>query len=450
MSHYMHVDASQDHASEYELLARTASPRPRQPTNPPKRPRRLIRSWSSLTANTWFWEILAILFSLACFTSIICVLIVCNDKPQPRFSYGVTLNAIIAILATASKSSLIYVVSECIGQLKWIWFYGEQKRQLDDIQLFDSAGRGPLGSLLVLFHHRGKSLVSLGALITLLALIFDPSLQQLLTHSSRPAVEKAAYAEATANRALDFLPGTISAERSATELHQIITTGVWSKTPEHLNPVVTCLSRNCIWKAFKTAAICTQCEDITTLTRLKCDPIDINDTLAGGRGYIDETRCNLIPPQGEDYRYAIKIENYYDNRTTIHVPTQSMWSPFTLRPGHAGMHGGSIETYAGMANPQLVLAHAQLTLIKEKVTGLTKQLDLAKVFRVAKATQCALTICTRTYNILVTNGTASFNVSATDYGERFPSPDGNLDYDCWRPVHNSTSELPVMTETVGH
>ncbi|KAL4901568.1 hypothetical protein BDW74DRAFT_159724 [Aspergillus multicolor] len=206
MSHFQQINASHDETSDYELLARSASPCPcpSSPTNPPIRPRGVSRSWTSLTANTWLWEILATLFSLACFASIICVLIVCNNKPQPKFSYGFTLNAIISILATASKSSLIYAVGESIGQLKWIWFYGKQAKQLNDSQLFDSAGRGPLGSFLVILQHKGKSLVSLGALVTLLALIFNPSLQQLLTHPTRMALDNAAYAEAIANRAFSL------------------------------------------------------------------------------------------------------------------------------------------------------------------------------------------------------------------------------------------------------
>lgn len=92
--------------------------------------------------DTWFYEILAIVFSLACFASILSVLVAYNQKPAPSLSYGLTLNAIIFILATESKSSLIFATGECIGQLKWVWFYNRRK-QLDSMQLFDSAR--PLG-----------------------------------------------------------------------------------------------------------------------------------------------------------------------------------------------------------------------------------------------------------------------------------------------------------------
>ncbi|KAL4911374.1 hypothetical protein BDW74DRAFT_172836 [Aspergillus multicolor] len=54
----------------------------------------------------------------ACFIARISLLMVFDDKASPHFAYGVTLNALISLLAPASKPALIFVVSECMGQLK--------------------------------------------------------------------------------------------------------------------------------------------------------------------------------------------------------------------------------------------------------------------------------------------------------------------------------------------
>lgn len=137
---------SHDRTSEYELLSQLTSPPPRAAEPPQQQSKSIFRRWTPLILNTWLCEILAIIFSFACFIAITCVLWVFNDKPPPDFAYGFTLNAIISILATASKSSLIYVIGECIGQLKWIWFYQKEKKRLYDMDLFDNASRGPLGS----------------------------------------------------------------------------------------------------------------------------------------------------------------------------------------------------------------------------------------------------------------------------------------------------------------
>lgn len=122
------------------------------------------------------------IFSVACLVVIIGILIAFDQKSRPNFACGVTLNAMISILATASKSSLIYIIGECMGQLKWNWFYKGARKPLDGMQLFDSAGRGPLGSIFIILQHKGQSLVSIGVLLMILALVYDPFVQQVITY----------------------------------------------------------------------------------------------------------------------------------------------------------------------------------------------------------------------------------------------------------------------------
>ncbi|KAL4860792.1 hypothetical protein BDV12DRAFT_181109 [Aspergillus spectabilis] len=45
-----------------------------------------------------------------------------NGKPSPELPYGVTLNVMLSVLASDTKSSLIFVTSTAIGQLKRIWY----------------------------------------------------------------------------------------------------------------------------------------------------------------------------------------------------------------------------------------------------------------------------------------------------------------------------------------
>jgi len=80
------------------------------------------RYHTRLLLDTWFPEILAVAFSTGCLIAIVAVLLAYNDKTVPQLPYGITLNAIVSILATASRSSLIYTVATSISQLKWCWF----------------------------------------------------------------------------------------------------------------------------------------------------------------------------------------------------------------------------------------------------------------------------------------------------------------------------------------
>jgi hypothetical protein len=140
----------------------------------------------SRVLDTWSYEAMAMAFSLGCFVAVFLILITYNNNTVPHYFPGITLNAIISTLGTASKSALLYVIAKCVGQLNWIWFYkSKKKKPLSAIQVFDSASRGPLGSLFLILQHRGQTLVSLGATITVLTLIFDPSMQQVLTYPIR-------------------------------------------------------------------------------------------------------------------------------------------------------------------------------------------------------------------------------------------------------------------------
>lgn len=89
-------------------------------------------SWSSITLDTWILEGASLGFSIACLVSIYSILIAYNGEQRPDFIYKISLNTIISVLATACKSSLVFVVGAGLSQLKWLWF--QNRRQLSSIQ----------------------------------------------------------------------------------------------------------------------------------------------------------------------------------------------------------------------------------------------------------------------------------------------------------------------------
>lgn len=70
--------------------------------------------WQHLIPDTWTLECLLMIFTLGCFLAICSVLLAYDKKEWPDMAYGLSLNAIISILATASKSSLIHVAGEAL------------------------------------------------------------------------------------------------------------------------------------------------------------------------------------------------------------------------------------------------------------------------------------------------------------------------------------------------
>lgn len=173
----------------------------------PDRPKsfgdRWRRFWNRPFLNTWLPEILALTLSASCLVAIIVVLNFYQSKSIPQIPFGLTLNAIISILATGSKSSLLLAVGGAIGQLKWCWFI-DKKRTLENIQDFDDASRGPWGSFNLLFSIHFRSLASLGALVTLLTLAYDPFVQQVLIYPVREVQHKSN--ETATGQALTFTP----------------------------------------------------------------------------------------------------------------------------------------------------------------------------------------------------------------------------------------------------
>lgn len=108
-----------------------------------------------------------------------------NEQPIPDWNYGLTINGVVSVLAGIAKASMILPVAESISQLKWHWFSTGKPRPVIDFEHLDTASRGPWGCLMMLCRPRQWSVVSLGAFITVTALMMEPSLQFIPSYPSR-------------------------------------------------------------------------------------------------------------------------------------------------------------------------------------------------------------------------------------------------------------------------
>jgi hypothetical protein len=90
------------------------------------------------------------------------------------------------VFSTISKSSLLYPLAECIGQLQWECFDTARPRALSELHAFDAASRGPWGAFQSIWLTRGRAiLATIGSLIMVLMLPFEPFAQQILQLSAR-------------------------------------------------------------------------------------------------------------------------------------------------------------------------------------------------------------------------------------------------------------------------
>lgn len=113
----------------------------------------------------WWWpEVLALLCSLISFASIIGLAKHFRGHGLQRTGLpaGLTLNSLIALLATISRAALLIPVASALFQEAFIWLYMDRQRpsrdgQLRDLEVSHEAAQGAVGSLKLLRQLRRRS-----------------------------------------------------------------------------------------------------------------------------------------------------------------------------------------------------------------------------------------------------------------------------------------------------
>ncbi|KAH7073613.1 hypothetical protein BKA63DRAFT_575899 [Paraphoma chrysanthemicola] len=130
----------------------------------------------------WLLEAFASVFSLALFASIIGVLAwydqaIYGDATDNSKSPNKrpTIFPVLAILGAIMRAAMLLPVATAIGQLKWGWFRTGQR--LLDMERFDEAARGMLGSAKLLWTLRFRNVATVGAALTILTLPLDALVQ---------------------------------------------------------------------------------------------------------------------------------------------------------------------------------------------------------------------------------------------------------------------------------
>ena len=71
------------------------------------------------------------------------------------------------------------MVAAALRQEKWLWFI-DKPRPLTTVDALEEASRAPYGSAMLILSRRGSIRALLAALVTVLALGFEPFIQQVL------------------------------------------------------------------------------------------------------------------------------------------------------------------------------------------------------------------------------------------------------------------------------
>lgn len=103
--------------------------------------------------DLWLFEALASIISLISLAGIVITLVLHADRPLPRWPFSITINALVSTLATISRSSLLVSVTAALGQRTWARL-SKGQNPLSDLETYGGAGRGPWGSLVLLWSTK--------------------------------------------------------------------------------------------------------------------------------------------------------------------------------------------------------------------------------------------------------------------------------------------------------
>ncbi|PWY68957.1 hypothetical protein BO94DRAFT_540123 [Aspergillus sclerotioniger CBS 115572] len=301
-----------------------------------------------------------------------------------NWAYRVSPNAVISIVTTADRATLLFPVGVCLSQFKWNQYHRQQR--LDNLQVVDQASRGLLGSLRLVTTTR-PSLATLGAIVLILSVAIDPLAQQILTFPSR--VVSASNETASAQTALVYLPSDPNTD-STMSLTVLGSTYGSSSSQE---PV--CSTGSCHYPDFVALGACSQCQDVTSQTKQSCSALSSNTTLGGesinstGLGSA-AVNCTYTTPGG--LQITPTVYSLVNSPEYVDF-TKHEWTFSTTGVGDLNLSDSQGPHYAGILNPVVALAVAnysnpEMVYTKDNLTALEQK---------PKVSECALYLCAQKY-----------------------------------------------------
>ncbi|KAK1484468.1 hypothetical protein CTAM01_12973 [Colletotrichum tamarilloi] len=217
--------------------------------------------WST-SLKGWLPELIWSIISIASVAALAGVLSRFDGQRLPEWPLGLTLNTLIAFLATLARAAFVIPVSESLSQLKWLWY--RKERPLKDFQDFDSASRGPWGSIQLLKTTKGWS-PSLIATIVMITAIFTSTLtQSAVTYPVRLA---RVDGDATVPRSTSYFfstSNTFSSLQQENYVQQSIFEGLsYDHTQEFPLSPARCPTSECQWETYSSLSICAKFWNVT-------------------------------------------------------------------------------------------------------------------------------------------------------------------------------------------
>lgn len=340
----------------------------------------------------WAWEISASILSIACMASVVGVLFYEQDKPLNKWGLGQTYlspNVVVSFLGTLGKSACLVVVAESVSQLKWLHFH-KRSQELNDLQLFDAASRGPWGALQLVFRKHGSAFLAKCASVVILAsLLIDPFIQSVFQFPSILTPVEGVYPTILSSHIYD--PSSLDyrydqcygAAMVSAPMQAAILAPIWNATR---NPSLPCKFERCEWPTITTLGVCSECIDLTDTVVPTCteNPHVIQK-------YID---CNYTLPRSIN---TFNVVFGVSGGASVSEPYSTIWNsamedaPIDLmRDAYSKIESGFVSSQPA----QIVnFTFVQLDPVDVKHSPL----NLTSPEPLKKAMQCTIHFCARTF-----------------------------------------------------
>ncbi|KIW98533.1 uncharacterized protein Z519_00194 [Cladophialophora bantiana CBS 173.52] len=362
----------------------------------------------------WLFEFFGWALACGCLVGTIALLAVHNGREAPtwtltvgssqyRKTFGLTINTIISVFATAFNSGLLIPVAASISQLKWIWFQ-KGRRPLAHFQKFESAARGPLGSLILLWTLRCRRLACLGAIIVIAALGTGFSFQALVVYPLQPVqVDVARIQRTNLNWGSNSLTTSLS-----NDMVGAIYSGIYQYTDVSQMKNVSCSTGNCTWlETYTSMAVCSECHDVTASLKKTCGTAQVSSQADGVQSVVNMSLpyCNYSLPNGlkasgvPSVNYS-SLEISSSTADSVHFDADSALSVLSTI---WTQWGSGVADWGNLGS-------------------LTPASDIMGIAS-TQAIECAIYYCVQKFNASVSRGKLSERVIDTYAKGRFTSPD---------------------------
>ncbi|KAK4462956.1 hypothetical protein QBC42DRAFT_296395 [Cladorrhinum samala] len=416
--------------------------------------------WQRRGDDTWTWELLCILLSVLCIITIATILQVYDGRKPPSLPAGITINAVVSVLSTISKSALIFSVSAAIGQTKWDW-YEKEPRRLYDMEIFDEASRGPLGAAkLLLTRQIMASFASVGAIVLILTLAVDPFIQQVISFGRKDTLVKREEVWTERLTKPSFIPsGEFSWSRmdnssTDTELLDTLSGAIWNDEDIYARRA-NCPSGDCHFESFSSFEFCVDTETVT----------DLNSIHWSCSATFDE--------------FLSSVSQFAQFNTSAHQTEQcSVWLgpkgtdpiPFTLTykfqptPSLPTTMDAEIFEFFDIEFPRSIITELTETVASFVLSGVNSLIAMGYVrfslpessfdfrdLKIESAEWAAIRPCKATHTVSVVNGSTSAHSSRSPMklmhvsNDTAPGPAATLGdgASCWAPEEDEIRNMAI-------